>query len=93
MLYPKSNKYRTVYNLNGVWKFKTVEENYLPTYKATATSPMAVPASYNEIVTERAVKEHVGKVLYETTFSIPVNAEMVYRLRIGTECRMDTLFP
>ena len=93
MLYPKSNKYRNVYNLNGVWKFKTVDENYIPIEAAQETKPMAVPASMNEIVTERAVKEHVGKVLYETTFSIPVNAEMVYRLRIGTECRMDTLFP
>ncbi|MBQ8405062.1 MAG: beta-glucuronidase, partial [Clostridia bacterium] len=83
MLYPKSNKYRSVYNLNGVWQFKTVEENYLPTSKAVATLPMAVPASYNEIVTDRATKEHVGKVLYETFFSIPVRENMIYRLRIG----------
>ena len=63
MLYPKSNKYRNVYNLNGVWKFKTVDENYIPTEAAQEAKPMAVPASMNEIVTERAVKEHVGKIL------------------------------
>ena len=83
MLYPKSNKYRDVHNLNGLWKFKTVEEDYKPTCKAECASPMAVPASYNEIVTERAVKEHVGKVLFETTFSIPVREDRLYRLRIG----------
>ena len=83
MLYPKSNKYRSVYNLNGVWKFKTVDENYIPTESAQDSTPMAVPASMNEIVTERAVKEHVGKVLYETTFSLPICQKTVYRLRIG----------
>ena len=30
MLYPKSNKYRDVYNLNGVWKYKIVDDNYIP---------------------------------------------------------------
>ncbi len=83
MLYPKSNCYRYVHNLNGVWQFKTVSEDYLPTERAENTSPMAVPASMNEIVTERKVKDHVGKVVYEKTFSLPLNADMVYRLRIG----------
>lgn len=83
MLYPKSNKYRDIYNLNGIWKFKTVAEDYLPTVKAEGASCMAVPASYNDIVTDRATKEHVGKVLYETVFSIPVRENMLYRLRIG----------
>ena len=83
MLYPKSNIYRDVYNLNGVWQFKVVEENYVPVSKALHTDPMAVPASLNEIVTDRAKKEHVGKVLYETTFSVPVREGASYRLRIG----------
>ena len=30
MLYPKSNKYRDLYNLNGVWKFALVDENFEP---------------------------------------------------------------
>ena len=83
MLYPITNKYRDVYSLNGLWKFKAVDESYIPSQKATGSAFMAVPASMNEIVTERAIKEHIGKVLYEKTFSIPVREGSVYRLRIG----------
>lgn len=44
---------------------------------------MLVPASYNEIVTDRAVRDHVGKVVYEREFSMPVREGLCYRLRIG----------
>ena len=83
MLYPKSNNCRDLYNLNGIWQFKVVEEGYVPTLPITNGSLMAVPASYNDIVTERAIKEHIGLVLYETAFSIPVRQNTLYRLRIG----------
>ncbi len=83
MLYPKSNKYRDLYNLNGIWKFKTVSDDYVPENEAQDTSLMAVPASYNDIVTSKEIKDYVGKVLYETTFSIPVRDEKIYHLRIG----------
>ena len=83
MLYPKSNKYRDLYNLNGIWKFKTVEGSYLPEKEALDASLMAVPASYNDIVTSKEIKDHVGKVLYETTFSLPVRDDRIYHLRIG----------
>lgn len=83
MLYPKLNKYRDLYNLNGIWKFKTVGDDYLPENEAQDTSPMAVPASYNDIVTKKEIKDYVGKVLYETTFSLPVRDDKIYHLRIG----------
>ncbi len=83
MLYPKSNKYRDLYNLNGIWRFKVIDEYYVPTLPVVNSLPMAVPASYNDIVTEKAVKDHVGLVLYETVFSIPVRQNTIYRLRIG----------
>lgn len=83
MLYPRANKYRNVHNLNGLWNFKTVEDGYIPTQKADGCSLMAVPASMNEIVTEREKRDHVGKVLYEKFFSIPVRQDEIYRLRIG----------
>jgi len=44
---------------------------------------MPVPASYNEIVTDRAVRDHVGKVVYEREFSMLVREGLCYRLRIG----------
>ena len=56
MLYPKINSYRDVYNLNGVWNYKTVEEDYVPSQKATETQLMAVPASCNDIVTDRKLR-------------------------------------
>ena len=83
MLYPQLNKYRDLYNLNGIWNFKTVCEDYVPTEKAKDTSLMAVPASYNDIVTSKEIRDHVGKVLYETEFSLPVCSDKVYHLRIG----------
>ena len=92
MLYPKTNKRRDAYSLNGVWNFKTVDEDYLPAQPASDSSCMAVPASFNEIVTERAIKEHVGKVLYERTFSVPVREGMQYRLRIGATSHKSDVY-
>ena len=83
MLYPRSNQFRDVYHLNGIWRFSTVSDEYVPTEAAQDTKPMAVPASYNDIVTEKALKDYVGKVLYEKTFSVPVRSGVHYRLRIG----------
>ena len=83
MLYPKSNSCRDLYNLNGIWNYKIVEEDYLPINKAENTSPMAVPASYNEITTDKKTRDHVGKILFEKEFSIPVRNDLIYRLRIG----------
>ena len=83
MLYPQSNKYRDVYNLNGVWTFKTVDEDYSPANPIVAGAPIAVPASINDIVVDKASKDYVGKIVFEKIFSIPVRSEMKYHLRIG----------
>lgn len=84
MLYPQSNKCRTTLNLNGIWEYKTVGDDYTPAEKATGTSPMAVPASINDIVTTRELVDYVGKVLFERDFSLPVEPGRTYRLRIGS---------
>ncbi len=82
MLYPKSNSYRDVYNLSGVWRFCPVSDDFIPT-EPSKGQPMAVPASYNDIVTDKALRDYVGKVLYERQFSVPVRQDQSYRLRIG----------
>ncbi len=82
MLYPQSNSYRDVCSLNGVWKFCPVADDFIPAHP-TDGQPMAVPASYNDIVTDKKLKDHVGKVLYERCFSVPVREGRIYRLRIG----------
>lgn len=84
MLYPQSNEKRSVLNLNGVWNYKFVAEDYLTTKKADGVSPMAVPASMNDIITDRDAANYVGKVLYEREFSLPLDENSDYRLRIGS---------
>ena len=83
MLYPKSNFKRDVYNLNGIWNMKFVDDDYKPVDYAIDCIPMAVPASYNDIVTKIEQKKYSGKVLFERDFSIPLREDKIYRLRIG----------
>lgn len=83
MIYPKTNEYRSVFNLNGIWRFQILKESYDPCSPLKDYSLMAVPASMNDLVTDMDVQKHVGEVVYETEFSIPVNDGMEYRLRIG----------
>lgn len=76
MLYPIENKVREVKNLNGIWKFKVDTDNVGLSEKwyekpLVNTMPMAVPASYNDVVTDEKVKEHIGYVWYERNFVIP----------------------
>ena len=50
MLYPKSNKYRELFSLNGIWKFKTVSDDFIPADESADCQLLPVPASFNEIV-------------------------------------------
>lgn len=80
MLYPIENKVREVKNLSGIWNFKVDTDNVGFSEKwyerpLTDTIPMAVPASYNDVVTEEYIKEHVGYVWYEKIFVIPEHWE------------------
>ena len=84
MLYPQSNKFRSTTCLNGIWGYKLVNDDYTPVKKAVDTHPMAVPASINDIVTDKRIAEYVGKVLFETQFSLPQDKNKNYRLRIGS---------
>ena len=76
MLYPIENRVREVKNLNGLWNFKIDRENKGLDERwyerpLTETILMAVPASYNDLVTEKEDKEHVGYIWYERDFSVP----------------------
>ena len=84
MLYPQSNKFRSTTSLNGIWNYKLVEDDYIPLNKAEKTFPMAVPASINDIVTDKRIADYAGKVLFETEFSLPQEKDKIYRLRIGS---------
>lgn len=68
MLYPVENEIRQVKVLNGIWKFKKesrqgqgVQEKW---YEKPLTDyiEMPVPSSYNDITTDKEIRDHVGCV-------------------------------
>lgn len=83
MLKVQTNVCRNAVNLDGVWKFKTVDDGFLPVEPLNGFRYMPVPASMNDVVTEIDLREYVGKVAYETDFSCPIEKGKKYRLRIG----------
>jgi len=84
MLYPVTNRHRTVLSLNGIWNFQRVANDYVPVHPLAKPMPIGVPASYNELFTEAAIRDHVGCVCYETTVALPVSFQSgTTRLRIG----------
>ena len=88
MLFPIENEIRQVKNLSGIWKFRKEErlcQGFDETWYAqplTDFIEMPVPASYNDITTDKTLRDHVGWVWYEREFAIPrdwCNQRMVLR--------------
>ncbi len=92
MLYPQSNKYRSVLNLNGVWRFSLADEDYSPASPLNEYALMPVPASCNDIGTEKRIRSHLGKVVYEREVSFPRDERMEYRVRVGAASHKCELF-
>lgn len=98
MLYPIENKVREVKNLSGIWNFKVDVNNIGLQEKwyekpLTDVMPMAVPASYNDMVTDAKIKEHVGYIWYEREFVIPNSWEdKRIVLRFGSATHHATVF-
>ncbi len=75
MLYPIMTTSRELIDLNGIWNFKLdhgvgFEEEWfrLPLQE---TMPMPVPASYNDLYEDVAIRDHIGWVWYEREIIIP----------------------
>ncbi|MFW5873647.1 MAG: beta-glucuronidase [Bacillota bacterium] len=74
-LYPIETKTRRVVDISGIWNFKIDRNNegrdngWKNGLKDSTL--MAVPSSYNDIFTDKSIREHVGDVWYETDFYIP----------------------
>lgn len=83
MLKVQTNVCRSAVNIDGIWRFKTVDNGFLPVEPLKEYRLMPVPASMNDVVTEYDLREYVGKVAYETLFSCPVEKGREYRVRIG----------
>ncbi|GFG37069.1 hypothetical protein Cfor_05748 [Coptotermes formosanus] len=82
VLYPTDSESRTVYYLDGIWNFRPANESdpdvghregwYKQELRKTGpTIPMPVPASYNDITQDKAIRDHVGVVWYDRTFYVP----------------------
>ncbi len=88
MLFPIENEIRQVKILNGMWKFRKEDRLYQGAEEKWYERPltncieMPVPASYNDITTDKKLRDHVGFVWYEREFAIPRdwnNQRMVLR--------------
>ncbi|WP_447648115.1 beta-glucuronidase [Microbacterium forte] len=73
MLKPIATATRDLVSLDGVWKFgidsRLPEEPWL----ATLDTPLeaAVPASYNDLFTDPAIRDHIGWVYYQRSVQVP----------------------
>lgn len=76
MLFPKDTLTREIKDLSGIWCFKPDpdnrgrEENW-QAQPLRDTILMPVPASYNDITQDAALRDHIGDVWYEQTFIVP----------------------
>ena len=76
MLAPRDSRSRDCRRLDGLWRFR-----FDPGGEGTAgrwwqgplpdAREMAVPASYNDLVTQAAEREHVGDVWYQRDVRVP----------------------
>lgn len=82
ILYPTESESRVVHSLDGVWAFRLANESdssvghrerwYEHELRKTGpTIAMPVPASYNDITQDKAVRDHVGVAWYDRTFYVP----------------------
>ncbi|CRK95286.1 CLUMA_CG008644, isoform B [Clunio marinus] len=82
LLYPRESETREVRSLDGVWSFaksdtkqpsEGLREKWFLKDLADSTNVihMPVPSSYNDIVEDAAVRDHVGTVWYERKFFVP----------------------
>ena len=76
MLRPQENQARERKVLTGLWRFR-VDRDGTGRGDGWAERPldtdaqMAVPASYNDIVADPSIRQHVGTVWYETEVWVP----------------------
>ncbi|HEX9086523.1 MAG TPA: beta-glucuronidase [Arthrobacter sp.] len=76
MLKPQANETRELVNLDGLYRFKVDfdraghREEWFRSPLDTALE-MGVPASYNDVFPDRAIRDHVGYVWYQREVRVP----------------------
>ena len=95
MLYPVVNEFRSMIDLNGIWLFKLEEnEDHIDVSQPLNTEQvMAVPGSFNDQGVIANIRNHVGNVWYERTFTVPnvLNNERIV-LRFGSATHKATVY-
>ncbi|MFQ5770222.1 MAG: sugar-binding domain-containing protein, partial [bacterium] len=75
MLYPQTNRCRTVLEQSGFWEMKIdrkdigIEKSWQKGFNADAF--IGVPGSWNEQLSELGLMNYIGKIWYQLTFTIP----------------------
>ena len=80
MLYPVLTQTRSLLDLNGIWNFCLGEGIIEPNYSDSEVSLkeslcINVPGSYNDVLLNKEIRNHVGWVWYQRTFSVPKSLE------------------
>src|SRR4051794_14311483 len=76
MLRPQDTSTRERKSLDGLWQFsldadRAGRDGRWFSRPLTGAREMAVPASYNDLVVDAAVRDHVGPVWYQRTVWVP----------------------
>ncbi len=96
-LYPHETRTRRIVDISGIWKFRLDNNNEgrANGWKdgLADTTLMAVPSSYNDITTEKALRDHCGDVWYETEFYVAEEWQMrdVF-VRFGSATHRATVY-
>ena len=98
MLYPVENDFRRLIRLDGIWDFVLDPEDRgvelgFPRAFPRSGQPMAVPASYNDIGVDTAVRDHIGPVWYRRSFFVPTDWRgSAVVVRVGAASHHATLY-
>ena len=73
MLKPQSSPTRELVNLDGLWRFAVEQDESSTRWTSLVdgTLEAPVPASYNDLFTDSAIRDHVGWVRYQREVRVP----------------------
>ncbi|MDW8803385.1 beta-glucuronidase [Streptomyces scabiei] len=73
MLKPKATATRELVSLDGLWRFAVDTAVCAEPWRGVLDTPLEapVPASYNDLFTDPAIRDHVGWVWYQRTVRVP----------------------
>ncbi|MEU0741213.1 beta-glucuronidase [Streptomyces sp. NPDC006134] len=73
MVKPRCTATRELVRLDGLWRFATSSNAGPQPWSGPLDTPLeaAVPASYNDLFTDSAIRDHVGWVWYQRTARVP----------------------